>query len=241
MLRRLTPGRLALAGLILAAVVAAVLWLAPSGDYIFLLVKVAHPKNDHDGGAIYFVDVFERKATLLERLFPGIRSGATVVPASAVNPPGTNDLERRTVDLREMAQSQQIAAAVALKALGYDVAAEPNGVLVAQVIGGTPAVGGLRPTDVIVAVDGKAVKTPLQLRARMALHRPGDRVRLTVRSSSSVRTVTLRTIADPGDRTRALIGIVPAQAASINLPVPVTIITLPATSPIASTPLTATF
>jgi Lon-like protease len=231
-LRRLSPGRLALAGLILAAVVAAVLWLAPSGEYIFLpdpahpvgpLVKVPHPKADQDGGGIYFVDVFERKATLLERLFPGIRSGATIVPASAVNPPGTNDAQRLTVDLREMAQSQQIAAAVALDALGYKVAAQPNGVLVAQVIGQTPAAGNLRPTDVIVAVDGHAVRTPAQLRAQMQLHRPGDRVRLTVRSSGGVRTVTLGTIADPQDRTRALIGIVPAQSASIKLPLPVTI------------------
>jgi len=231
-LRRLSPGRLALAGLILAAVVAAVLWLAPSGDYIFLpdpahpvapLVKVPRPKPDNDGGGIYFVDVFERKATLLERLFPGIRDGATIVPASAVNPPGTNDAQRRTVDLREMAQSQQIAAAVALKALGYKVAAEPNGVLVAQVIGGTPAAGKLSPTDVIVTVDGHAVRTPGQLRAQMQLHRPGDHVRLTVRSSGGTRAVTLGTIADPQNRTRALIGIVPAQAASIKLPVPITI------------------
>jgi PDZ domain-containing protein len=229
--RRLTPTRLIFAGLFLLAVVAGVLWLAPSDQYIFLpdrahpvgqLVRVPHPKPDADGG-VYFVDVIVQKATLLERLFPGLRSGSTLVPASAVNPPGTSDSQRRTVDLREMAQSQQIAAAVALKALGYNVAANPDGALISSVIAKTPAAGKLRPTDVIVAVEGKPVRTPGQLRAQMKLHRPGDHVRLTVRGSGGLRTVTIGTIADPHDRTHALIGVIVGQAATIKLPVPVTI------------------
>src|SRR5205085_6526317 len=112
---------------------------------------------DRDGGGIYFVDVVVKKATLLERLFPGLRKGSTLVPSSAVNPPGTNDAQRRTADLREMALSQQIAAAVALKALGYKVVAKPTGVVVSQIDPRSRAVGKLQLTDVIVAVDGEPV------------------------------------------------------------------------------------
>ena len=107
-MRRLTPARLAAAGLLLLAVVALILWIAPSDSYIFLpdrahpvapLVSVPGGKPPRDGGGIYFVDVIVRKATLLERLFPSLRSGATLVPADAINPPGVNDKERRRADL----------------------------------------------------------------------------------------------------------------------------------------------
>jgi PDZ domain-containing protein len=230
--RRLSPGRLVVAGLILLAVVAGVLWLAPSSDYIFLpdpahpvspLVKVPHPKTDEDGGGIYFVDVIVQKATLLERLFPGLQKGSTLVPASSVNPPGTDDRQRRTVDLSEMARSQEIAAAVALKQLGYDIGANADGALVTDVVPKTPADGKLRPTDVIVAVGEKAVRTPNQLRALMSLHKPGDRVALTVRSSAGLRKETVGTIADRQDPKHALLGVIVQQAANIKLPFPVTI------------------
>jgi len=126
-------------GPVLLGVVFLVLWLTPSGSYVFLPDK-AHPvaplvsvKGEHrpaDGGGIYFVDVIVRKATLLERLFAGVRpDGATLYPASVVNPPGAGESARRQQDLREMTRSQQIAAAVAERALGYKVGPLPaNGV-----------------------------------------------------------------------------------------------------------------
>ena len=98
-MKRLTPARLAAAGLLLLAVVALVLWLAPSDSYVFLpdrahpvgpLVTVPGGKPPRDAGGIYYVDVFVRKASWLERLFPSIREGATIVPASFVQAPGVS-------------------------------------------------------------------------------------------------------------------------------------------------------
>jgi PDZ domain-containing protein len=230
--RLLSPGRLLGVGLLLLGAVVLVLWLAPSNQYIFLpdraravepLVTVRGERPERDGGGIYFVDVIVRKATLLERLIPGLRDGATLLPAKAVNPPGTNDAQRRELDLREMALSQQIAAAVALKALGYNVVARPTGALVSTVVPHAPAAGRLQPTDVIVAVDGKPVRTPAELRARIRAHRAGERVRLTVRSSKGVRAETLRTAADGEVPPRPVIGVIVGQAAQIKLPVPVRI------------------
>ena len=82
MRRFVTPGRLAIAGLALLAVVLA-LMVIPSGEVIFL-PDAAHPvaplvtfhgSRDPKHGGVYFVDVFERKATLLERLFGGLDDG----------------------------------------------------------------------------------------------------------------------------------------------------------------------
>ena len=75
MRRLLSPLWLALSGLGLLVVVALGLWLIPSNTYIFLPDR-AHPvdplvrvQGGHKqrGGGIYFVDIFVRKASLIER------------------------------------------------------------------------------------------------------------------------------------------------------------------------------
>lgn len=234
MRRLVTPGRLAAAGLILLAVAAAVLVLAPGGDtYIFLpddsahavapLVTVEGEKPDRDGGGLYYVNVVVRKATLLERLWPGIHEGATLVPGHALNPTGLSEDERRSGNLREMSRSQQIAAAVALKELGYDVEATPIGVLVSQVIPGTPAVGKLQSTDVIVSLDGKRIRTVEELRELLADKEPGEKVDVSVRRGDELKRFQVGTYARPEEPGRALMGVGVEQAADIELPVDVRI------------------
>ena len=60
-----------------------------------------------------------------------------------------------------MARSQDIAAAVALKYLGYKVQPTPIGALISQVYPDSPAArAGSSPTDVIVSADGQPVRKP---------------------------------------------------------------------------------
>ena len=118
-------------------------------------------EKPHPPGEILYVDVIVRQASVLEELLPFTRpDGADLVPEDAIVPPGSNYQERRRQNLRQMDRSQKIAAAVALRELGYKVVAKPEGALVAAVAPGSPAEGKLEPTDVIVGVDGKPVKTP---------------------------------------------------------------------------------
>jgi PDZ domain-containing protein len=217
------------AGLVLAAIVAALL-IFPSGDYIFLPDE-AHPvaplvtvPGGHDPtvGGIYYVDVIVRKARLLERLFGGLHEGADLYPASAINPPGGGDQQRRQIDAQDMVNSQQVAAAVALRADGKKVVSTPIGVKVDAVVPGSPAVGKLQPDDVITTVDGAPVKTREELFTAMAQHTPGDTVAFNIRRARAARAVNIRTVADPKTN-RALVGILPETAVEIHLPIDVRI------------------
>jgi Lon-like protease len=229
--RALTPGRLALTGLSLLLVAVLSLWLIPSNTYIFLpdraravdpLVSV---QGGHDAktGGFYLVDIFVRKATWIERLWPGIHEGAELVPKSSVLPKGVSETQRVQADRREMTRSQSVAAAVALRAAGYNVVAKPIGVLIEQVAGDVPAAGKLQPTDVVIKVDGKPVVTPAQLRAAISSHHPGDSVVITLRRGSELKQVTVRTVSDPQHSGRAIIGVIVSQAAFIKLPLRVKI------------------
>jgi PDZ domain-containing protein len=229
--RALTPFRLAFTGLALLVLTFLLLWLVPSNTYIFLpdrahrvdpLVRVQGGHKPR-GGGIYFVDIFVRKASLIERLWPGIHDGAQLVPRSALLAPGVSDKQRVAADQREMTRSQQIAAAVALRAAGYRVRSNPTGALVEQVASDAPAAGKLLPTDVIVAAAGKRVRTPSDLRRIVGTYRPGATIRITVRRGSRLKQLNLRTIADPRVSGRAIIGVFVQQAAFIKLPLKVQI------------------
>ena len=230
MRRVLSPFWLALTALALVVVAALVLFLVPSNSYIFLPDR-AHPVDPlvsvkgHTSkpSGIYFVDIFVRKASLLERLWPGIHEGAVLVPASALLGPGVTNSERIQADAREMTRSQQIAAAVALRAAGYQVKETPTGALIEQVASDAPAAGKLLPTDVVVSANGQKIRSPADLRRIVDGLKPGTRVTLGVRRGSDLVSVDVKTIADPQDPKRSIIGVFVSPSATIKLPFPVTI------------------
>jgi PDZ domain-containing protein len=230
--RLFTPVRLFVAGLALVAVVLALLIL-PSNEYIFL-PDVAHPvaplvtvQGGHDptNGAVYFVDVVLQNATLLDKLTGGaLHNGADLYPKQAVDPPGVTSQLRQQLDQQDMHLSQQIAAAVALKAAGKKVVMRPVGVRVTFVWQGLPAFGKLEPGDVIVAVDGKPAPTAVDLRADIRAHRVGDVVSLTVHRGKQSLVEKMKTAgAGKGKNRISVVGIATEQALDIHLPLRVSI------------------
>jgi len=87
----------------LGLVVAFVLWRVPADEFILapdrakplagkVEVEEARPAGDT---SVYYVDVFVRRTSLLEQLFPFTKpDGSTVLPEQALLPPGTSEAER---------------------------------------------------------------------------------------------------------------------------------------------------
>ena len=219
-------------GLVLGAVVLGATWLVPSDSYLLLpdrakpLEEKVEVQGEKDGGAggIFYVDVVVRKASLLEELVSALRpEGADVVPEDDLVPPGSSFRERRRQNIRLMDRSEEVAAAVALRELGYEVDAEPEGALIVAVGPNVPATGKLAATDVVLAVDGAPVRTPNDLRRLIAEHEPGDTVRLRVRSGGATRVVEVGTIESTEEPGRPIVGIQVEQFADIRLPISVEI------------------
>jgi Lon-like protease len=225
--RALSPLRLAVGGILVLIVVVAILLTRSSNEFLLVpdrahpladLVNVPGAKPEDNRGGIYYVDVFERRASLLERLFPGLRNGATLVQHDELTPPGVTDRQRVEADRLDMHLSQEVASAVALRALGYQVRIRQRGVRIALVYGTTHAAGKLRPGDVIVGADGKRVDTTMDLHEILARHKVGDVVRLTFLRNGVRHRVRIKTSADLFDETRAIIGIQPQPALDLRTP-----------------------
>lgn len=223
-MRWFSPARLAVAGLILLGAAALVLWLAPASGYDIRLVDPAHPadplvavpgeKRSHEPGPIYFVDVRERQARLLERLVRFTRpDGSSVVPA-----PEVSSTVEQQIGQQDMSESQKVATLVALRQLGYKVGAKSKGVTVVLTQRGAPASKVLRTGDVIVSADGQKVTSVLGLRELLAKHQPGDRVRIGFRRGNQRMNATIQTVADPEDPKRTIVGVSARDDIQLKLP-----------------------
>src|SRR4051794_41046385 len=131
-MRWLSPARLAVGGLFLLGAAAFLLWLAPASGYDIRLVDPAHPvdpvirvpdeKASDEPGSIYFVDVREREARLLERLLPWVRpNGSSVVEA-----PQISSTVERPIGRQGMSAAQKGAAVVAPTPPRYEGRAASN-------------------------------------------------------------------------------------------------------------------
>jgi PDZ domain-containing protein len=227
------PRWLALSGAALLAVVVLLAATVPADDYLYV-PNGAHPvatkvavqgQQDPRGpGGIYYVDVTVRKVRWLERLLPFLRpDGASLVPAHAVTAPGESFRERVAEARVEMARSEEVAAAVALRAGGLDVTTTPRGVLVEAVAVDVPAAKVLDGGDVIVSAAGKQTLTVGELRRATASVRPGGALALRLRRDGKTLDRSVTTVAAPDDARKAIIGIRVAQDARIRLPLKVDI------------------
>jgi Lon-like protease len=224
-----TPLKLLVAGAVILVATVLALVQIRSSDYL-LLPDPAHPAaplvtvqggHDRSGpGGIYFVDVLERQASVLEKLIPPLRGdGASLVKPTAVIPPGANAEVARRVAQAQMTTSQQFAAAVALRSLGYPVTARASGVVVDAVVPESDAKGRIVPGDVVVGVNGKPTMTIESLLTAIRSHRIGDRVFVQFRRAGKLGVAAVRLTRAAAGSPIPVVGLSQIeQAATVKLP-----------------------
>jgi PDZ domain-containing protein len=125
----------------------------------------------------------------------------TVVPEEELFPKGVTSKQVDHEGAAEMADSQQEAIAVALRGLGQTV---PEVVSIGELVKDSPAKGALRPGDIVLSIDGKAVTTPDSVRSAIRAHKPGEKAAFIVRRGGKAQAVSVRTADVQG---RAVVGI----------------------------------
>jgi Lon-like protease len=232
MSRRLfSPMRLATAGLVLLVTAAVFLVTQKSNKYIEVpdkahplatLVQVPGGKPHQDHGGIYYVDVFVKKASLLQASFPFFRpDGSDLIPSSSFVLDGLSYQQQLDLERETMKVSQAKASVVALRALGLRARAVASGVRVVDVEPGSHAHGALKAQDVVVSADGVPIHDQQDLFTVMSRHRPGDVVRVGIRRGKERLSFRIRTIEDKQNPGRAIIGFIPFEVVTAHLPFPI--------------------
>ena len=113
-----------------------------------------------------------------------------ILPEEQVFPPQQSEKDAQEEGAAEMAGSQSVATATALRAIGTTV---PEMVVIAGVPDDSPSKGVFRADDVLVSVDGEPASSSDAVRAAVQRHRPGDSFPVVVRRDGREQTVTATT------------------------------------------------
>lgn len=147
------------------------------------------PAAELDGGYLVGL-VGRRRASVVTAAVAVVRGDQRLRRAAEVIPPGLDDEAYRERRRQVFARSVDEAASAALAALGRSVPQRTEGVLVVDVVGGSPADGRLEGGDVIVALGGEPVASPVELEE--AVDEADGGVRLTVERDGESHTVRVR-------------------------------------------------
>jgi len=180
-----------------------------------IVVNGATPTSS--AGQLRFVTVgVQPQLTLLEALQGWLRDNDAVVPRELVYPP---DLTQDQVDKQnaeDFATSQSAAETAALTELGYRMR-----IAVKDVTAGSPAVGKLKPGDVITKVDGTAVDSTDKLLELIRAKPVGTTLTFEVTRAGKPQILKIATVAGDGGVPR--VGFMPEiiSSAPFSLDIPI--------------------
>src|SRR6202161_2186 len=186
-------------------------------DYQFFIQTDAAINPGNSGGAL--VDMTGKLAGINTAIFS--RSGGSqgigfAIPANMVRvvvasaKSGGKAVRRPWLGARLQAVTPEIAETLGLR--------RPSGALVANVLAGSPAArAGLKPSDLIIAIDGQVVDDPNAFDYRFATRPLGGTAQVDVlRAGKTVKlTVALETAPDTGRNEIVLTGRSPFQGAKV--------------------------
>jgi PDZ domain-containing protein len=180
---------------------------------------------DHNG-QLYFLTIQRPSTnlTLLELVEAWRDPSIDVVERRLVIPEGQTSEERRRENLESMLNSQQIAVAVALERLGYEIDIVGLGAEVRELVEGGAADGVLEPGDVIVAVEQIEVEFVSELVAAVRSFEIGDTVLLTVERAGETQELKVTLGESESEPGAPIIGVLVADVgAHFEFPIDVDI------------------
>jgi PDZ domain-containing protein len=163
------------------------------------------------------VSVSSRPVTIFEALVGWVDPAVAVVHRDMIIQKGLSDEQQDQFNALDMEESKYAAVIAALHAVGIDTP-PIRGAQVIAVAQGFPAAGKLRPGDVVVAVNGIAVRDPNAFVEQITSKPVGAKHVLKVLRGKGEEMVELRTIASPfeGQSDHPVIGA--ALGAAFRLP-----------------------
>lgn len=138
-------------------------------------------------GELLMLTVSSQDVNVFEAVIAGFDSSIDLVRREKVRPADESDEEYRERVLAQMDSSQEVAISVALTHLGYEMV--PTGVLITEILEGTPADDTLEIGDLIESINGEPVDELTDLTGALEGLTPGEVVEMGVIRTGSDATV----------------------------------------------------
>lgn len=171
------------------------------------LISVPKDRAFPPRGEVLLSTVSLSRVNALQAFFGWLDSDVDVLPEDQIL--GTTPRGRFTQqNIQEMDTSKQLAAVVALRRLGYEVAEQGKGAVVVQVEKEAPASGRLVQGDVITGIDGRPAALSQEVVEAIRQHKPGESVRLDVLGAKGGTRVEEVVLGERPDGAAGYLGVV---------------------------------
>jgi PDZ domain-containing protein len=157
-------------------------------------------------GNMYMLTVAQQDLNIYEVAAGMADPTVDVIERVRVRPIGVSPEEYQRIAHRNMEEAKNTAIVVALSRLGYEVTYTGDGVEVATILEGTPAVDVLQVGDVIVAVDGSPVSIERDAITLIQSRQIGDTITLTVLRNGEKLDVEVTLIEHVEQKGRPMVG-----------------------------------
>lgn len=142
--------------------------------------------------------------SLPEAMLVYFAEGADAMPRDLIYPPGKSEGEITRDAVASMDTSREHAIVAALRAAGIPVTEHP---MVTSVVTAGPAGDKLRPGDLILEVNGRAVDSTATTANVVQESTPGKAITFKVLREGETHTVPVTTIASSKDPSRPVVGV----------------------------------
>lgn len=151
----------------------------------------------------------ETKFTLGDAFKAWLDPDTVVMPHDFIYPAGQSNSDSDASGAAQLASSQDSSRVAAMRAAGLKVR---EIVEILDIADDSPAAGVLKKGDRVLRVDGKRVANVQAAADAIAARKPGDSVRLQILREGKKRDLSLDTVANENDPSKARVGVIVSAA-----------------------------
>ncbi len=142
-------------------------------------------------GNLFQLTVRRDEANYFVYAWANLNNEIDLYPREVILPDGVTPKELSEISIQNMITSENIAIAVALDALGYNVESEGDGVLVVGLLDNSPVRDKLYKNDLITSINNQTVKSSTEFISLLKTYDIGDTVEIgLIRNEENIKIKT---------------------------------------------------
>ena len=133
-------------------------------------------KNYQFDGSLFQLTVRRDEANLLIYLWSMVNDSYDLYPREVILPDGVTPQELSEISIQNMRTSENVAIAVALKNLGFDITSKGDGVAVVGILDDSPVRDKLKKGDLLISINNKSISTATEFISTLRTYSIGETI-----------------------------------------------------------------
>ena len=157
-------------------------------------IEIENAKTYEYEGNLYQLTVRRDEANYFVYAWARLNSQIDLYPREVILPDGVTPQELSEISIQNMITSENVAIAVALDSLNYEIQSEGDGVMVDGVLDDSPVKDKLIKDDLIVSINNQLVKSTSEFISKLRTYEIGDIVNIGLIRNEQELTIETKLI-----------------------------------------------